>query len=167
MEKQKELYEQHKCLINKEVWTACRKFPSIPHDDILSDAHEIFCKCCRKWKPEKTAKFSTYLTQALRNAFKPYYYLGSQSILDNDGFDPEKVGVNGMCGPERLVRLKQALAQMKPLAIEVVNLVFTFPTELESATKQGLRNYLRKVGWSNADMISEAFLEIKQTLKEV
>lgn len=167
-QKMKVLYDEHKKLIHKEVWQACRNFPHLSRNEILSEAHEIFCHCYKKWEIEKRVKFSTYLTQALRKCLLPSHWSGSQSVFDNDGISPENVGVNGMCGPERLVRLKQALSSMKPLAVEIVNLVFTWPAELESTTKQGLRNYVRKnLGIGDAQTITEAFFEIRQTLEEV
>jgi hypothetical protein len=168
MKKQhEELYKKHSKLLHKAVWKACKKFPQIPRDYVLSDAHEIFCNCCEKWEPEKGVKFSTYLTQALKNSLAPAVLSGSDSVLDNDGYDPEQVGVNGMCSPERLLRLKQALSNMKPLAVEVVNMVFNPPAGLESITKEGFRKYLRKAGIGSADIITETFGEIRQTLKEV
>ena len=177
MKKNEKLYEQHKKLIHSEVWRACRRFPLLAEDDISSIANEVFCKCCKKYKGENGTKFSTYLVKALRNAFVPYPLSGSQYIANHDGYDPEEVGVNGMCGAERLVGLKQALEGMSSLALEVANLVFC-PTEALQAlmdkkqkpipTKGVLREYLRKtLGIGDANAISDAFVEIRQTLEEV
>jgi hypothetical protein len=179
-EKQQELYDQHKRLIEAEVWRACRTLPDIPREELVSDAEQVFCECCQGWTP-KEGKFSTYLVGALRNVFVPGFWYRYQSTtrnaMDRDGIDPEMIGINGMCGPERLVRLKQALSHMKPLAVEIVNLVFC-PTEglkdliqlkrKPTLTKGVLRDYVRKsLGIGDATAISEAFFEIAQTLEEV
>jgi len=178
MDEMTHFYQNHASLIHKEVWKACGRFPDISLDEILSEANEVFCRCYEKWTPKKRAKFSTYLTQALRNTLTPMYWYGSQSINGNgDGHDPEKVGVNGMCGPERLVLLKEALGQMTPLSVGIVNAVFYPPPLLRRTmreeqkslvTKGVMRTYVRKdMGVSDANMITEAFSEIKKTLEEV
>lgn len=166
-EKQERLYNEHKALLHKEVWRVCRKSPALNRDEVLSQAHEIFTTCCDKWQGEKQAKFPTYLTQAMRNSLGKVYWSGTDSILAHDGYDPEMVGVNGMCGPERALRLKQALGGMKPLAVEIVNLVFTFPDRLESLTRYKIREYLWNMGISDNVAITNAFMEIRETLEEV
>lgn len=178
MKDNEKLYEQHKNLIHSEVWRACRKFPFLAEDDISSIANEVFTKCCKKYKASKRVKFSTYLTCALRNAFKAYPWYGTEPVVDSVGSEVEQLAsVNGMCGAERLVGLKQALEGMSSLAMEVANLVFC-PTEALQAlmekrqkpipTKGVLREYLRKtLGIGDANAISDAFAEIAQTLEEV
>jgi hypothetical protein len=168
------LYGAHLAIVHKMVWTACRRFPNVPYDEILSAAHEIFCLCCKKWETDNGSKFSTYLMNALKKTFLNlnwWYKAPLPSIMN-----PEWVGVNGMCGPERLLRLKQALEQMGPMAVEIINLVFSPPPALglvmeekgkSIPTKEVLRSYLRNVGIGEADVITEAFCEITQTLEEV
>jgi hypothetical protein len=50
-EKQQELYDQHKRLIEAEVWRACRTLPDIPREELVSDAEQVFCECCQGWTP--------------------------------------------------------------------------------------------------------------------
>jgi hypothetical protein len=164
----------HTDLIDGEVWKANRRFPDIPQEEILSEAHEVFCHCYSRWEDEKQVKFSTYLTASLKALFSncSWYKKPTPKYLDS-----EQVGINGMCGPERRVRLKQALGQMSSLGVEIANAALSPPPLLRRrmreekrpvVTKGVLRNYLRKdMGVSDANIISEAFAEIKQTLEEV
>jgi len=167
-------YNNHAALIWGSVWQTSRRFPTIPQEEVLSQAHEVFCHCYRKWEDEKGVKFSTYLTASLKAIFSDcgWYKKPTDKALDSD-----RVGVNGMCGPERLVLLKEALGQMTPLSVDIVNAVFYPPPLLRRTMREAqkslinkriLRTYLRKdMRVSDANMITDAFNEISQTLEEV
>ena len=167
-------YNNHAALIWGSVWQTSHRFPDIPEGEILSEAHQIFCRCYKKWKAEKQVKFSTYLTASLKACFSNcgWYQKPLPKYLD-----PEEVGVNGACSPERLVLLKEALGQMGPLAVEVVNCVFSPPPLLRRTmreekaplpSRKALRKYLRRdEGIGDATAITEAFDEISRTLEEV
>jgi hypothetical protein len=173
------LFQDHMRLVNTVVGKVCRQFPSIQKDEIESEAYWISFDCCKKWDANKKGKFSTYLVTSLRNMFKIYNWnkgFPADLFESNGSTHVGRYSVNGACSPERLTLLKDALSHMEPLAVEIINLVFSPPPALlkvmESKgkafpTKEVLRAYLRTLGVGDPLAITEAFSQIKQTLEEV
>jgi hypothetical protein len=109
-------------------------------------------------------KFSTFLVTCLKNGLTYHKFHSNGKAIIHKSFNPETMGINGMCSPERRVRLKQALEQMGSLAIDVVNTIFQNPAV---SNKKDLRTHLRLQGVSDQKAITNAFNEISKTLEEV
>jgi hypothetical protein len=169
-------YNNNTALIYAGVWEAHRRNPATELDEILGQANELFVGCCHRWNQGKKATFSTYLTRTLKRALPLREGPRKYEVEIDPSMEVEDVGVNGTCGPERRVIVKDLLEKMSPLAVEVVNLIFDPPRSFRELmrrmgeggpSKKLLRVYLKEIGIYEDWLITKTFNEIKGVLKEV
>ena len=155
-QKQKsKLYHEHKRLICKIVFRYSIIY-NIPFNELLSEAHHIFCKALKSYDPNRDVKFSTYLYKLLNNQLntfcKQWIKRGYYSL-------PEGLSIE----PEQNVNLleEEILSSISDKAKYMLEVVQTFDlSEPPKIIKGKLRRFLTTIcGWKQAEYYS--------TLKEL